>query len=98
MARTPNTDRGGTTFGLVTQELVWLQAIIISTEDKNECRLDRCGTKIRRGEFGKAVACGWEIDHIKPIARGGTDDPLNLEALHWRTNREKGDAYPWDCR
>ena len=26
---------------------------------------------------------GWEIDHIKPVARGGTDNLNNLQALYW---------------
>ena len=38
---------------------------------------------------------GWEIDHIKPVARGGSDDLSNLQPLYWETNRNKGDQYPY---
>lgn len=32
------------------------------------------------GEF-TAVARGWEVDHIRPVIEGGTDEPLNLRLL-----------------
>lgn len=32
----------------------------------------------------------WEIDHGKPVSRGGTDDFSNLYAACVRCNREKG--------
>ena len=37
---------------------------------------------------------GWEIDHIKPVSKGGTDDLSNLQPLQWENNRRKGDNYP----
>lgn len=30
------------------------------------------------------------IDHIRPVARGGTDDPGNLQVAHSRCNMRKG--------
>lgn len=35
---------------------------------------------------------GWEIDHITPKARGGSDATVNLQALNTRLNRQKGDS------
>ena len=35
---------------------------------------------------------GWEVDHIKPKARGGSDATRNLQALNTSLNREKGDS------
>jgi len=44
------------------------------------------------------IVLSGEIDHIKPVSLGGTDDLRNLQPLHWRNNRYKGDNYPdWDC-
>lgn len=34
-----------------------------------------------------------EIDHIKPIAKGGKSTPDNLQTLCRRCNRMKGDSY-----
>src|SRR5690606_3321455 len=42
-------------------------------------------------EDNKYYNFGWEIDHILPLSRGGTDDNNNLEPMHWTNNREKAD-------
>jgi 5-methylcytosine-specific restriction endonuclease McrA len=53
---------------------------------------------MRYGEYGQTSKYGWEIDHIKPVSKGGTDDLSNLQPLQWENNRRKGDNYPWHCR
>jgi len=40
---------------------------------------------------------GWEIDHIRPVSKGGSDRLDNLQPLYWENNRRKGDTYPWYC-
>ena len=37
---------------------------------------------------------GWEIDHIKPLAKGGGNEMENLQPLHWKVNKKKGKRWP----
>ena len=58
---------------------------------------DAAGAIISFSQYGNThdeLNHGWEIDHIKPRALGGSDDIGNLRALHWQNNRSKGDNYP----
>lgn len=34
------------------------------------------------------------VDHVMPISEGGTDRISNLQAAHWRCNRDKGNSVP----
>ena len=60
---------------------------------------DHCGAWIAKSAHGQQSAQGWEIDHIVPVARGGTDALSNLRPLHWRNNDAKGDSLDgqWTC-
>ena len=74
------------------KELVWEKAKPIRGEDSAQYRQDPYGNKIRYASHGKHSATGWEIDHIKPKSKGGSDDTRNLQALHWATNLDKADS------
>ena len=66
--------------------------------DKSVWRLDICGAVMKYSEHGNTKSeFGWEIDHIKPTAAGGSDDLGNLQPLNWKNNRAKADTYPWSC-
>jgi len=99
MARQPNRTLFNEFFDQQTIIAVWSKATIIPGHDQNKLRKDRCGMWIRFADYGNVNSdVGWEIDHEKPVAKGGTDDLSNLQPLHWCNNRGKGDNWPdWSC-
>ena len=43
--------------------------------------------------YGKYSEMGWNIDHSKPQAKGGTDHLNNLQPMNSSANSSKGDKY-----
>ena len=74
-----------------TIDEVWEKAKPIRSKNPDSRRRDPEGNEIRKGSYGTQGEYGWEIDHKNPKAKGGTDNPRNLQPLHWKENREKGD-------
>jgi 5-methylcytosine-specific restriction endonuclease McrA len=73
---------------------IWEKAKPVREKNPDVWRKDQEGNLIRKASFGTKGEFGWEIDHKKPLAKGGSDDPRNLQPLHWQENREKSDKYP----
>jgi hypothetical protein len=99
MAGGDGTDMHGRPFTAETIEAVWNKGRPISGIDADDWRRDPYGVPIQRSKYGDISSKhGWQIDHIKPPAKGGTDDLSNLQPLQWGLNRYKGDDYPWQYR
>jgi len=97
--RNLNTTSGGRSFSEQQKLAVWNKAKIIPGKNSREWRSDTCGAWMSWSKFGETVekGFGWEIDHILPVSRGGTDDLSNLQALQWQNNRKKADNVQWNC-
>lgn len=96
--RNANTTRTGTTFDEQTVQAVWDKGAVAPGYDPRLVRKDACGVLIERYKYGQTTKTGWEIDHMMPVAQGGSDFLANLQPLQWENNRHKSDNWPrWSC-
>jgi len=70
---------------------VWERAAVDSVHDSRLYRKDACGSWIQFCQHGNLEdQYGWGIEHIVPVAKGGTDDLSNLRPLNWKNHRGMG--------
>ena len=93
--RARNRDVNGRRFAKDVIDKVWERGKKILFRDPTMYRRDIVGNVIYRRAYGKESPMGWEIDHKKPVSKGGTDHLNNLQPLQSAANAEKGDQYPW---
>ena len=88
MERERNTDVEGNPFTAEIVEAVWQKAHALG--NYATLRVDAWGWTIVRDDYGNQRSqYGWEIDHVIPVAQGGTDDLTNLQPLHWQNHQRK---------
>ena len=92
-ARRPGTSERGLPFREIKVQMVWDLGQAIPNVDPELYRWDSRGALMRRGDYGDTDKdTGWEIDHIVPVEKGGSDDLGNLQPLAWKNNRAKNDS------
>lgn len=71
---------------------VWDKAKKVRGKDPAKYRRDPYGKLMYKASRGKSSDMGWDVDHITPKSRGGSDATRNLQALNSRVNRGKGSS------
>lgn len=77
------------------KDVVWKKMEVAKGHNPKQYRKDQCGNLIHYDSYGKRSEIGWQIDHMKPISKGGTDHLNNLIGMQWRENASKGNKYPF---
>jgi hypothetical protein len=75
----------------------WARTNPVSGQQLNswEFRKDCLGNLVRYSDFGNRHSpFGWELDYIVSRSLGGSGDPENLQALHWKATAARADAVP----
>ncbi len=76
-------------------EKVWRKARTSFGFDPDFYRFDENNALIKYSEYGNSESTfGWQISHIRPLIKGGTNDLYNLHALHWENHLSQGDRFP----
>ena len=93
-----NRKKNGGNFDQTTIQHVWQKGIHIPGYSPSEYRKDMCGFAMKFADYGNTGSqYGWEVDHMIPVNKNGSDHLDNLQPLQWQHNRRKADTHPWTC-
>ena len=72
----------------------WRKAKPIRGKNSNLYRKDSFGNTIYKPAYGRDSRMGWQVDHIYPKSKGGSNARRNLQALQTITNKRKSNKIP----
>jgi len=72
---------------------IWDKGQTVRGRNPDLYRKDREGNVMYKHSYGKLSEMAWEVDHSKPVSKGGTDHLNNLQPMNPSANRSKGDNY-----
>lgn len=75
-------------------QYVWAKARRVKGKNPNLYRRDYHGNVIYKPAYGRNSPMGWQVDHIWPKSRGGTNARRNLQALQTAENQRKSNKAP----
>ena len=70
----------------------WETAKTIKGKSPEQYRQDPYGNEMYKASYGKTSAKGWDVDHINPKAKGGSESLGNIQALNSSVNRSLQDS------